>query len=318
MAEAAAISAAVADISADGGRHHDQRSLDDECARPCPGRWSRRAASVAWLALALLATPAAAQSVYPTPQAAADAFGEALATSDPVALAKVLGPDHRQIVPGGVGQDDVYRFLAAWSRKHEVLADGERRAWLSVGDSGWTMPVPIVRVAQGWRFDPAAGKAEIARRAIGRNELNAIDTLRELHAAQIRYRDGVGQGRYADRLVSRPGALDGLYWPELPGYPAQAYGPDALAMGPEVPVADAYYGYRYKVLPARGGDGYWILAWPARYGHTGIGSFVIDARGELREADLGPATARRAATLQGTDVSFGTWNNITPQPIGAK
>ncbi|WYX23608.1 DUF2950 family protein [Achromobacter xylosoxidans] len=93
--------------------------------------------------------------------------------------------------------------------------------------------------------------------------------------------------------MSRPGALDGLYWPELPGYPAQAYGPDALAMGPEVPVADAYYGYRYKVLPARGGDGYWILAWPARYGHTGIGSFVIDARGELREADLGPATAPR-------------------------
>ena len=71
-------------------------------------------------------------------------------------------------MPGGVGQDDVYRFLAAWSRKHEVLADRERRAWLSVGDSGWTMPVPIVRVAQGWRFDPAAGKAEIARRAIGR------------------------------------------------------------------------------------------------------------------------------------------------------
>ncbi|MFP3712014.1 DUF2950 family protein, partial [Paraburkholderia sp. SIMBA_009] len=77
----------------------------------------------------------------------------------------------------------VYRFLAAWSRKHEVVADGERRAWLSVGDSGWTMPVPIVRVSQGWRFDPAAGKAEIARRAIGRNELNTIDTLRELHAA---------------------------------------------------------------------------------------------------------------------------------------
>ena len=241
-----------------------------------------------------------------------------MATSDPAALAKVLGPDHRQIVPGGVGQDDVYRFLAAWARKHEVLADGERRAWLSVGDSGWTLPVPIVCVAQGWRFDPAAGKAEIARRAIGRNELNAIDTLRELHAAQIRYRDGVGQGRYADRLVSRPGALDGLYWPELPGYPAQAYGPDALAMGPEVPAADAYYGYRYKVLPAGGGDGYWILAWPARYGHTGIGSFVIDARGELREADLGPATGRRAATLQGTDVSFGTWTSIPAQPVGAK
>lgn len=283
-----------------------------------PGRRSRRAANVAWVTLALLAAPAAAQTVYPTPQAAADAFGEALATSDAAALAKVLGPDHRQIVPGGVGQDDVYRFLAAWARKHEVVADGERRAWLGVGDSGWTMPVPIVRVARGWRFDPAAGKAEIQRRGIGRNELNAIDTLRELQAAQARYRDGVGRGRYADRLVSRPGTLDGLYWPELPGYPPQAFGPDALAMGPDVPVADAYYGYRYKVLPGRDGQDYWILAWPARYGHSGIGSFVIGAQGGVRETDLGPATARRAATLQGTDVSFGNWNNVTPQPIGAK
>lgn len=282
-------------------------------------RGIRLAGAAALLALAALAAPAAAQQVYPTPQAAADAFGDALATSDRDAIAKVLGPDYRQIVPGGVAQDDIYRFLAAWARKHEVVADGDRRAWLAVGDSGWTMAVPIVRVAQGWRFDPVAGKAEIRRRAIGRNELNTIDTLRELQAAQARYRDGVGQGRYADRLVSRPGATDGLYWPELPGYPPQAFGPDALAMGPDVPAADAYFGYRYKVLPARDGGGYWILAWPARYGHTGIGSFVIGAEGGVREADLGADTASRVVRLQsGTDVSFGTFRDVGPQSAVAK
>ncbi|MGE8637485.1 MAG: DUF2950 family protein [Achromobacter sp.] len=279
-------------------------------------RGVRQASAAVMLALAALAAPAAAQHVYATQQAAADALGQALATSDREAVAKVLGPNYRQIVPGGVAQEEIYRFLAAWAQKHEIVADGDRAAWLGVGDSGWTMPVPIVRVAQGWRFDPVAGKAEIRRRAIGRNELKAIDTLRALQAAQARYQKGAGQGHYADRLVSQPGATDGLYWPELPGYPLQAFGPDALAMGPDVPAADAYYGYRYKVLPSP--RSYWIVAWPARYGQSGIASFVIGAQGSVREADLGAGTASRAAQLQGSDTSFDNWIDASPQSVGAQ
>ncbi|MGE8677570.1 MAG: DUF2950 family protein [Achromobacter marplatensis] len=264
-----------------------------------------------------LAAPVAAQSVYPTSQAAADAFADALATSDPAAIARVLGPDHKQIVPGGVAQEDIYRFLSAWAKKHEVIADGGR-SWLAVGDSGWTMPVPIVQSGKGWRFDPVAGKAEIQRRAIGRNELTAIDTLQQLQAAQTRYQQGVGQGRYASRLVSRPGTMDGLYWPEVPGSPPQAFGPDALAMGPEVPVADAYAGYRYKVLPGGQDTAYRIVAWPARYGQTGIGTFVIGPQGGVLEADLGPSSASRAAALRERDIASGAWVDANAQPVGAK
>ncbi len=264
-----------------------------------------------------LAAPVAAQSVYPTSQAAADAFADALATSDLAAIARVLGPDHKQIVPGGVAQEDIYRFLSAWAKKHEVIADGGR-SWLAVGDSGWTMPVPIVQSGKGWRFDPVAGKAEIQRRAIGRNELTAIDTLQQLQAAQTRYQQGVGQGRYASRLVSRPGTMDGLYWPEVPGSPPQAFGPDALAMGPEVPVADAYAGYRYKVLPGGQDTAYRIVAWPARYGQTGIGTFVIGPQGGVLEADLGPSSASRAAALRERDIASGAWVDANAQPVGAK
>lgn len=264
-----------------------------------------------------LAAPVVAQSVYPTSQAAADAFADALATSDPAAIARVLGPDHKQIVPGGVAQEDIYRFLSAWAKKHEVIADGGR-SWLAVGDSGWTMPVPIVQSGKGWRFDPVAGKAEIQRRAIGRNELTAIDTLQQLQAAQTRYQQGVGQGRYASRLVSRPGTMDGLYWPEVPGSPPQAFGPDALAMGPEVPVADAYAGYRYKVLPGGQDTAYRIVAWPARYGQTGIGTFVIGPQGGVLEADLGPSSASRAAALRERDIASGAWVDANAQPVGAK
>ena len=280
--------------------------------------WVRARVLGAATLLALgLAAPAAAQSVYPTAQAAADAFADALATSDPAAIARVLGPDHKQIVPGGMAQEDIYRFLSAWAKKHEVIADGGR-SWLAVGDSGWTMPVPIVQSGKGWRFDPVAGKAEIRRRAIGRNELTAIDTLQQLQAAQTRYQQGVGQGRYASRLVSRPGTMDGLYWPEVPGSPPQAFGPDALAMGPEVPMADAYAGYRYKVLPGGQDTAYRIVAWPARYGQTGIGTFVIGPQGGVLEADLGPSSASRAAALRERDIASGAWVDANAQPVGAK
>ncbi|MEN4921417.1 DUF2950 family protein [Achromobacter spanius] len=262
------------------------------------------------------AAPVMAQSVYPSAQAAAQAFTDALALNDVDALAKVLGPNHRQIVPGGVDQEDIYKYLAAWSRKHDIVAD-DGRSWVAVGDSGWTLPVPIVRAGQGWRFDPVAGKAEIRRRAIDRNELTAIETLEKLQAAQTRYRDGVGQGRYAGRLVSRPGYRDGLYWPELPGAPEQAFGPDALAMGPDVPLDDAYYGYRYKVIPGAQDNSYRIVAWPARYGQTGIGTFVVGPDGAVLESDLGPSTAARAAALRDRDIRDGSWVDANAQAAAA-
>ncbi|MNQ97141.1 hypothetical protein D3C85_1127730 [compost metagenome] len=264
-----------------------------------------------------VAAPAMAQSMYPSAQAAAQAFTDALATNDIDALAKVLGPNHRQIVPGGVDQEDIYRYLAAWVRKHDIVADGGR-SWVAVGDSGWTLPVPIVQAGKGWRFDPVAGKAEIRRRAIDRNELHAIETLEKLQAAQTRYKQGVGQGRYAGRLVSRTGYRDGLYWPELSDAPEQAFGPDALAMGPDVPLDDAYYGYRYKVIPGGQDNSYRIVAWPARYGQTGIGTFVIGPEGGVLERDLGPSSAARAAALREHDIRDGSWVDANAQAAAAK
>jgi len=263
------------------------------------------------------AAPAMSQAVYPSAQAAAQAFTDALALNDVDALRKVLGPNHRQLVPGGVDQESIYRYLAAWVRKHDIVSDGGR-SWVAVGDSGWTLPVPLVRAGQGWRFDPVTGKAEIQRRAIDRNELTAIETLQELQAAQTRYAQGVGQGRYATRLVSRAGERDGLYWPDVPGAPQQAFGPDALAMGPDVPMDDAYFGYRYKVLPGGANNAYRIVAWPARYGHTGIGTFVVGPSGGVLESDLGPSSAARAAALKEADIRDGNWVDANGQPAPAK
>lgn len=272
---------------------------------------SLQAAIIALLATILLAlSPMAnAQRTFPTPEAAAEALTDALATNDPKALEQVLGAGQEELVRRGVVRDDIYNYLAAWARKHEIVPINDRQAAVSVGDSGWTLPVPLVRTAKGWKFDHAAGTVEMRRRAIERNELAAMDTLQALRDAQTKYAQGVGQGRYATRLVSRPGTQDGLYWPAVEGVPEQAFGPDALVMGPNVPVEDAYHGYRYQILPGADGKTYQILAWPARYGHTGESTFVINSEGHLREADFGPATAGRVSSLRASDFNGSFWRD---------
>ncbi|SPA48378.1 conserved exported protein of unknown function (plasmid) [Cupriavidus taiwanensis] len=258
-----------------------------------------------------LGAPVAAQQAFPSAQAAADALGDAIARSDGDALKRVLGSRYQSLVPqGSIDQDDIYKFLGAWARHHAVQPDGERRARIAVGESGWTFPVPLARQKDGWQFDLRAGEQEVRRRRLGRNELVTMETLLQLADAQQRYAEQVGQGRYARRLISTPGQTDGLYWPAASEQDASPLGPDALAMGPETPAADAFYGYHYRILPpARGSEGgYGLIAWPARYGDTGVNTFLLGRERVFYERDLGPGTAARARGMR----SFATegWKRV--------
>ena len=90
-----------------------------------------------------------------------------------------------------------------------------------MGNDGWTLPIPIVKTAQGWRFDTRAGADEMRVRRIGRNELAVMQVMLAIYDAQKEYaridrnRDGVLQ--YAAKFASAPGKQDGLYWPTKAG-----------------------------------------------------------------------------------------------------
>ncbi|WP_332309112.1 DUF2950 family protein [Candidatus Burkholderia verschuerenii] len=132
-------------------------------------------AALAATSLSLTASLAHAQAAYPTPDAAAQALTDAIAGNDATALAKVLGKDHARYVPGdSIGEQDIYQYLGAWAQGHRVVEDttaaqGQPRAHVEVGTSGWTLPIPLVKSAQGWRFDMPAARDEVLTRRIGRN-----------------------------------------------------------------------------------------------------------------------------------------------------
>jgi hypothetical protein len=281
-------------------------------------------ATAALAAIALIGLPAFAQRVYDTPQAAANALTDALATNDEAALRTVLGADWRRFVPTGeIDREDVYAFLQAWSQKHSVVPAGDGdQMLLAVGEGNWTLPVPIIKASGGWRFDPRSGTEMMKTRRIGRNELSAMQAVLAYVDAQREYartdHDGDGVLEYAQKFASAPGKHDGLYWPEEPGQPLSPIGP---AFAPAKP-GGGYHGYQFKILKAQGPNasggarsyvigkrmrsGFALVAWPVHYGETGVMTFIVNQDGVVHEKDLGPGSdaAARAMTRFDPDASW--------------
>ncbi|HEX7932928.1 MAG TPA: DUF2950 domain-containing protein [Paraburkholderia sp.] len=295
---------------------------------------SRRLAGTA-LALSALffcAASAHAQAVYPTPEAAADAFADALATNDHTAMQHVLGNNYNRFIPSkDVGEEDIYAFLGAWAAGHHVVDDtaplhGRASKHLSVGTSGWTLPIPLVETPHGWRFDPATGSDEILTRKIGRNERAAMMTSLAYLDAQRDYH--ASTQRYAQRLLSTPGQHDGLYWPTAPGEAESPLGPLAAAMPKTGSISkDGYHGYHFRVLTAQGSHaksgamnyiengamtkGYGLVAWPAEYSKTGVMTFIVNQDGQVYQKNLGRDSTRRAAALKSFDPDS-SWEPVQP------
>jgi hypothetical protein len=285
------------------------------------------------MALVIGWTPGALaqQKAFPSPEAAMNAFGDAVAASDDDAIKALLGADYRSLIPPE-GAEARYRFLAAWAKSHAIKAEGDAKAHVAVGNDGWTLPIPIVKTAQGWRFDTRAGADEMRVRRIGRNENAVMQVMLAIFDAQKEYaridrnRDGVLQ--YAAKFASSPGKQDGLYWPTKAGEPESPLGPVFAAARAAGGGSEAgYYGYRYKLLTAQGKNapggaydyvargrmigGFAAVAWPVKYGETGVMTFIVSHDGVVYEKDLGPDTAARAAAMTRFDPDP-SWQKAEP------
>jgi Protein of unknown function (DUF2950) len=186
----------------------------------------------------------------------------------------------------------------------------------------------IVSATAGFYMPPPAASRSYAVNAvavanpnISYNEAAAVDLCLDYVDAQYRYfrsnYAGDGMAAFAQKIRSAAGRRDGLYWPISAGDDESLAGPNLVAAaatephpaGEPRPIA----GYFVKVLLAQGPAapdgahdyrvnnrlvrGFGLIAWPARYGVSGIHSFVVNHLGDVYARDLGPETNRVAAGI---------------------
>jgi len=283
------------------------------------------------LAFAVSAPSALAASsarVFPYPEEAADTLVQALKARDRKAILSTLGSASTEwVFSGDMPTDKAHwdRFVAAYDEDHAVVEREDGRAVLIVGKVRHPFAFPIIRVPGGWRFDPQQGREEVLNRFVGENELSTIEVMKEVVAAQREFilmdRDGDAVREYAGRFISTSGKHDGLFWPTAEGETPSPLGPlvaEAQAQGyGKQSRGQAFHGYRYKMLDgqsdaATGGarnyvvdgknaGGFAVLAYPTRYGVSGVKSFIVNQEGVIFEKDLGAKTADAAAKMKRFD-----------------
>lgn len=243
---------------------------------------------------------------------------------------------------------DMDDFSKGVQESAQLKQEGDSKYTLTIGQNNWPFPVPIVKQGDQWVFDTKAGSQEILDRRIGENELSAITTCRAYVVAQWEYfthddwgHDGVAA--YAPRFISTPGQHDGLYWETAPDEApsplgalvaearAEGYGSqnastqndagDSNSSGSHRP----YHGYYFKILTRQGPHaaggaydyiingnmiaGHALIAYPDKWGNSGVMTFIVNQQGRVYEKNLGPNTDTLAPAITEYDPDV-TWKLV--------
>jgi Protein of unknown function (DUF2950) len=277
------------------------------------------------------------QATFSTPEEAMQALVDGAKAKDHAVLRKIFGPDDDQLLSGDRVEDnkDLENFAAAVSVSAELKKEGDTKYTVVVGKNNFPLPIPIVKQGDHWIFDTKAGIEEILNRRIGENELSTVATCRAYVVAQWEYfteghlgPDGVAA--YAQKFRSTPGQHDGLFWDTAEGEKpsplgelvaaarAEGYGlkgqtqPQAKEDG-QRPAHSPYHGYFYKILTRQGSHapggkysyiingnmiaGYALLAYPAKWGNSGVMTFIVNQQGRVYQKNLGRDTAKVASAI---------------------
>ena len=291
--------------------------------------------------LAVAATPAKQKS-FASPEEAVKAVVAAAKNNDDKELLAIFGASAKDLMASGDAVADKRRrerFLAAYNEKNSIASDGDSRI-ITIGNSAWPFPIPLVKKADGWVFDTEKGREEILNRRIGANELDAMQVLLALVDGQREYamkdRDGNKILEYARRFRSEAGKKNGLYWEAKPGeeqsplgpLAAQAQGAGYSAQGPGAgQTAVPYYGYYYKILESQGKNasggaysyvvngrmmgGFGLVAFPAEYANSGVMTFMVNHEGKVFQKDLGANTRAIAQAMKEFDPDK-SWTEVKP------
>jgi hypothetical protein len=271
------------------------------------------------------------QKAFGSPEEAMKALVGAIQAGDTKGTMTILGPEGEDILSSGDAVADKNtqdRFVKSYQEKVDFVKEKEDRVSVIMGKDHWPFPIPIMKTAEGWKFDTKTGREEVLNRRVGRNELHAIRVCRSYVEAQRDYastdreRDGIIQ--YAQKLASDTYRRNGLYWQASEGEPPSPLGPFVARAAAEgyrraADKPTPYHGYYYKILKGQGASapggaynyvinghmvaGFALVAWPAEYGVSGVMTFIVNQNGIVYQKDLGPKTegTAKAMTLYNPD-----------------
>lgn len=273
---------------------------------------------------------AATQITFATPSEAGQALLAANQANDEDKLRSILGPGSQDVISSGDPTEDRaarQSFVKKYDQMSRWVTMSDGSQVLYIGADNYPFPIPLAQNSSSqWYFDTDAGKEEILARRIGRNELLAMDASSAIVGAEHEYYQTAHNGspahQYTSRIVSTAGKRDGLYWPA-----STSQAPSPLGILAELPKASlpslspgkpfVMDGYTLRIVKAQddsapGGakgftangqitGGFSVLATPIKYGETGIMTFITGSDGKLYEQNLGPDTAKIAASIQEFD-----------------
>ena len=134
------------------------------------------------------------------------------------------------------------------------------------------------------------------------------------------------------RFVASSGKHDGLFWSNDKGDDPSPLGPfvadSAAVEGSEGDRPAPFFGYYYRILTSQGEHavggskdfvidghmlgGFGLIAWPSRYGVTGVNTFIVNQLGQVHEKDLGPDTAEAVKAITSFDPDK-SWKHSEPE-----
>jgi hypothetical protein len=262
----------------------------------------------------------------------------AVKNNDDKELIAIFGPSAKDLIFSGDAVADKERranFIKLYDEKNALVAE-KGGMTVVIGNKDWPFPIPVVKKGDAWFFDTDKGKDEILNRRIGDNELNTIQSMLAIVDAQREYamfdRDGNGFPEYAQKFLSDPGKKNGLYWKTKEGEELSPLGEfmsgaqlDQYAAKKSKQIPVPFHGYYYRILKKQGKNalggtfdyivkdkmigGFAVVASPAKYGNSGVMTFIVNHDGVVYQKDLGKNTLQTAKAMKSFDPDK-TWKKV--------
>jgi hypothetical protein len=268
----------------------------------------------------------ASQRTFASPTEAASALVTAARAHDRQAIHQIFGPEVTNLMTGDQVLDQRHfdAFTTNLTERCDLLPQGSDRVTLEIGRDPWPFPIPLIKTNGVWIFDTIAGEEEIINRHIGRDEYYAIGVCRTYVNAQREYANRfastTGKPIYAEKFRSSPGKMDGLYWPVEAGGKPSPLSPFVAEASMEGYKWNGgagprpFHGYCFKILTRQGpaapggkrdyvshGEltgGFALVAFPIRWGESGIMTFIVNQDGIVYQQNLGDQTRKTASAMK--------------------